>query len=165
VIPAVAIVEAQTAAEIEAVRTLFLAYRENLFSKCQMPDEEWQSLPGQYAPPAGGLLLAIIAGSPAGCVALRSFPRDRTCEMKRLYVLPAFRGHNAGRDLVTGAIGLARRIGYAHMRLDTHPATMGAAVELYRRFGFEEVAAEPLVPAQDLMYMELDLFEVKPSAS
>ncbi|HZD32832.1 MAG TPA: GNAT family N-acetyltransferase [Candidatus Angelobacter sp.] len=154
---ALAIVEVQTVAEIEAVRALFLAYRENLFSKCQMPDEEWQSLPGKYAPPDGGLLLAIVAGSPAGCVALRSFPQEHTCEMKRLYVLPGFRGHNVGRGLVTAVLDLGRRLGYQRMRLDTHPATMAAAVELYRQFGFVEVTPAPVLPAEGLMYMETQL--------
>ena len=77
--------------------------------------------------------------------------------MKRLYVRPSYRGLNAGRSLVAAVIDLARRLGYERMRLDTHPATMGAAVELYRQFGFVEVAADPLLPVEDLLYMELRL--------
>ena len=43
------------------------------------------------------------------------------------------------------------------MRLDTHPATMGAAVRLYREYGFRDVAADPMVPVEGLSYMELVL--------
>jgi ribosomal protein S18 acetylase RimI-like enzyme len=155
--PAVTIVEVSTAEELEAVRRLFRIYQEQLFDKCQLPDDEWQSLPGAYAPPGGGLLLATASGQAAGCVALRPFPTRVTCEMKRLFVAPECRGSGAGRALVDAVIQLARDRGYAFMRLDTHPASMGAAVRLYREFGFRDVAADPMVPVEGLSYMELVL--------
>lgn len=155
--PAVQVAQVSTHHEIEAVRKLFLNYREGLFSKCQMPDQEWQRLPGVYAPPAGALLLATIAGEPAGCVGMRSFPEPGTAEMKRLYVLPAFRGLCVGESLVQAVMRVARERGYTRMRLDTHVPTMSAAITLYRRLGFEEVPAHPLSPAEDLIYMAADL--------
>ena len=151
------IFEVSTAEHLEAVRVLFRRYQEQLFSKCQLPESEWQSLPGAYAAPGGGLLLATVSGQPAGCVALRPFPKAVTCEMKRLFVLPGYRGSGAGRGLIEGVIQLARNRGYGFMRLDTHPETMDAAVRLYREFGFREVAAEPMVRVEGLSYMELKL--------
>src|SRR5664279_2209282 len=129
---AVSIAEASTAEQLEAVKLLFRAYQELLFEKCQLPDSEWQGLPGAYVRPRGGLLLATISGQPVGCVALRPFPKPSTCEMKRLFVAPEGRGSGAGRALIESVLQLARDLGYAFMRLDTHPATMGAAVTLYR---------------------------------
>ncbi len=72
-------------------------------------------------------------------------------------MLPAYRGSRVGRALVESVIQLARDRGYAFMRLDTHPATMGSAVRLYREFGFREVAASPMAPVEGLAYMELKL--------
>src|SRR5664279_5197326 len=118
--------EVSTAEQLESVRALFRRYQEQLFNKCQLPDSEWQSLPGAYAPPGGGLLLATVSVQPAGCVALRPFPKPRTCEMKRLYVLPEYRGSGAGRALIESVIQTAGDRGYELMRLDTHLPTMGA---------------------------------------
>ncbi len=77
--------------------------------------------------------------------------------MKRLYVAPECRGSRVGRALIEAVIELARGRGYAFMRLDTHPATMEAAMRLYREYGFREVAAEPMVPVEGLCYMALAL--------
>ena len=77
--------------------------------------------------------------------------------MKRLYVAPAFRGHNLGSVLIERIIQAARALGYTRMRLDTHLPTMGAAVELYRRFGFVEVPADPMPQVEGLSYMEIRL--------
>ena len=77
--------------------------------------------------------------------------------MKRLFVAPECRGSSVGRALIESVVQLARDLGYGFMRLDTHPATMGAAVRLYREFGFRDVAADPMVPVEGLCYMELAL--------
>lgn len=151
----VSIADVSTTEQLEAVKGLFRAYQEQLFEKCQLPDSEWQTLPGAYARPGGGLLLATISGQAAGCVALRPFPKPSTCEMKRLFVAPEGRGSGAGRALIESVVRLARDLGYTFMRLDTHPATMAAAVKLYREFGFRGVAADPMPVVESLCYMEL----------
>src|SRR2546428_12164010 len=61
-------------------------------------EQELASLPGQYAPPAGRLLLALVGGSAVGCVGLAPVGKA-LCKMKRLYVRPEFRGTGAGRRL------------------------------------------------------------------
>jgi putative acetyltransferase len=154
---AVSITEVCTAEQLEAVKGLFRAYQEQLFEKCQLPDSEWQTLPGVYTRPGGGLLLATVSGQAVGCIALRPFPKPTTCEMKRLFVTPEARGSGAGRALIESVVRLARDLGYAFMRLDTHLATMGAAVRLYRDFGFRDVAADPMPAVESLCYMELPL--------
>ncbi len=155
--PTVTIVEAIGASHLELVRTLFQSYQSELPAQVRFPDSEWQTLPGPYSSPGGTLLLATIAGQPAGCVGLRSFPLSGTCEMKRLYVAPVFRGQNLGRVLVEQIIHVARALGYSRMRLDTHLETMGAAVTLYRRFGFVDVDSDPMPRVDGLAYMELHL--------
>jgi len=120
-------------------------------------DREVEGLPGDYAEPAGTLLLATVSGQPAGCIALRPF-RDikGSCEMKRLYVRPSFRGDRLGALLVRQIIREARDRAYQTMRLDTYLASMQTAIALYRRFGFVEVT-EPANRVPELLYMELDL--------
>jgi GNAT superfamily N-acetyltransferase len=146
------IVEAITAEQIEQVRQLFRQYQAELPLPYRF---ELPTLPGEYGPPSGKLLLATVSGQPVGCVGLRPFPLDATCEMKRLYVRPIFRGGKLGKELVDRALQHARALGYRRIRLDTHPPTMQAAVKLYSRLGFQEVTATD--PVEGLVYMELAL--------
>jgi ribosomal protein S18 acetylase RimI-like enzyme len=102
--------------------------------------DELASMPGNYAPPGGELLLARgIDGAPLGCVALRPMDQPGCCEMKRLYVAPAARGTGLGRALTLAVIAAAERIGYSELRLDTLP-TMDQAIGLYRSLGFAPIA-------------------------
>jgi GNAT superfamily N-acetyltransferase len=153
------IVEATSPEHIEQVRNLFAEYRAQLpvdycFHKF---DAEIAGLPGDYAPPRGKLLLATVLGQPVGCIALRPFPLADTCEMKRLYVRPAFRGGKLGRELTERLLEEARRLGYRSIRLDTYAPAMQAAIRMYRNMGFREVGPEPLEPTDGLTYMELAL--------
>ena len=68
-------------------------------------DEELATLPGAYAQPEGLMLLALVDGAVAGSGAFRPLPDadyPNACEMKRLFVRPAFRRFGLGRQ------GLAR---------------------------------------------------------
>jgi len=153
------IVEATTPEQIEQVRYLFNEYRAQLPVDYCFPsfDAEVAGLPGEYSPPQGLLLLATVVGQPVGCIGLRPFPRDGTCEMKRLYVRPAFRGGKLGGELTERLLKEARRLGYSSMRLDSYASLMQSAMGLYRRLGFREVSPEPLEPVEGLIYMELSL--------
>lgn len=149
------IVAVTTPEQTEQVCSLFREYQAALPEQYRFSDREWLDLPGEYASPEGALLLATSAGRLAGCVGLRPFPLPGACEMKRLYVRPAFRGLKLGRALVEQVIQVARRSGYSLLRLDTHPSTMRPAVELYRRIGFQEIPADPAPQVVGLCYMEL----------
>jgi carbonic anhydrase len=151
------IVEVRTAEELDSVRELFRGYRDGLPAYLRFPDAEWQKLPGPYSLPGGTLLHATVAGQSAGCVGLRPFPLEHTCEIKRLFVSPQFRGHKLGHALMARILGVARELGYKRVRLDTHLATMSSAVELYRRFGFVDVPPAPMPAMDGLSYMELTL--------
>lgn len=149
------IIEVATLVQIEQVRSLMQAYQSGLPPHFRFPDLEWVNLPGDYAAPKGALLLATIDGVPVGCVGLRPFMLPGACEMKRLYVSPAFRGARLGTALVEQAILVAKRKGYIRLRLDTDTSTMQAAVQLYRRFGFQEIPAPPTPQVDGLSYMEM----------
>ena len=156
--PRLTIAPAKTPAQIAQARELFLEYANSLgFSLCfQNFDQELANLPGDYAPPEGCLLLAMQDGQPAGCVALHKLDGEN-CEMKRLYVRPQFRGHGLGLALAERVIADARQIGYKYLRLDTVEPVMRAAVAMYRRLGFREIAPYRPNPIEGALYMELQL--------
>jgi len=136
-----AIFDARSHGAVAAVRVLFEEYATSIGVDLGFQGfaRELLSLPGRYAPPRGRLMLARVAGAPAGCIALR--PRSRTVgEIKRLYVRPQFRGQGLGRRLAERVLRDAERIGYDRLVLDTL-STMTTAVDLYRSLGFVEVPA------------------------
>ena len=151
------IVDASSSEHIEQARKLFLEYADSIgIDLCfQNFDKELAGLPGDYAPPDGRLLLAIYENQIAGCVALRKIS-DGVCEMKRLYVKTEFRRKNLGKKLAEAVIDEARKIGYAHMRLDTLPS-MKEAIAMYRLLGFKEIEPYRNNPVEGALFMELKL--------
>jgi putative acetyltransferase len=134
--------------EVEVVRALFREYAASLdFDLC------FQGFAEELDDPFG--TYEVILLSDDGCVALRRIDSE-TCEMKRLYVRPTARGRHLGRALVDAVINNARDAGYLKMKLDTVPS-MGAAIALYRSFGFEETDGYRYNPIAGTLYLELDL--------
>jgi len=141
-------------ATVEALFREYVASLEEDIS-FQNVDEELANLPGKYARPAGAVLIARDDAEAAGAVAYRMV-EPGVCEMKRLYVRPAFRGSGLGRELANELIEDARARGYRTMLLDTL-ASMAAARALYRDLGFLAVAPYYDNPLPGVMYMALEL--------
>jgi putative acetyltransferase len=152
------IFQATTDEHIEHARTLFKEYETGVgISLCfQNFEHELKTLPGDYAPPDGRLLLAEDDDDQiAGCIAMRKLS-PHICEMKRLFVRPAYRNTGLGRVLVNTLIDEARNLGYTHIRLDTLPGRMDKAIALYQSIGFVEI--EPYYASvEGAKFMELDL--------
>ncbi len=127
--------------DIATVRRLFRAYANSLPFSLDFQNfaEELAGLPAPYTPPAGCLLLAREDDAAIGVVALKPLAAG-IAEVKRLYVVPEARGAGLGRRLAERAIAEARAKGYERVRLDTHRPSMRAAIWLYRRLGFVEIA-------------------------
>jgi len=152
------IIQAETFEQIEEARLLFREYEAWLgVDLCfQSFEKELKNLPGEYVKPSGRLFLALGVEKIAGCIALRKI-NEATCEMKRLFVRPDFRGLKLGKMLIEKVIAEARVIGYRRMRLDTLPDKMPKAVELYRSYGFREIPPYYENPHKETLFMELDL--------
>ncbi|HET7855580.1 MAG TPA: GNAT family N-acetyltransferase [Gaiellaceae bacterium] len=151
------IVEGSTPERVGDARVLFGEYAASLGFDLEFQgfDDELRGLPGDYAPPAGRLLLALVGGEAAGCVALRAL-EPGICEMKRLYVRAAHRGAGLGRALAEAIVAEGRAAGYELMRLDTVPQ-MREARELYASLGFREIEPYRFNPIPGTSFMELDL--------
>lgn len=151
------IIEAHTPEYLATLRELFVEYANAIeVDLCfQNFDRELAELPGRYAPPDGRLLLAFDEAQPAGCVALRKIG-DGICEMKRLYVRPAFRRQGLGRKLATAVIAAASAIGYERMRLDTL-SSMNEAIRLYGSLGVQRTAPYYDNPTGCAIFMALKL--------
>jgi ribosomal protein S18 acetylase RimI-like enzyme len=144
-----------SSADLDAVKRLFTAYASALGIDLSYQgfEEELAGLPGKYAAPSGALLVARgMDGVPLGCAALRPIAPDGCCEMKRLYVSPLARGLGLGKALVDAIVAEAIRIGYREMRLDTLP-TMGEAIALYRKAGFQPIAPYYETPVAGTIFM------------
>lgn len=142
-------------------RTIFREYAQGLgVDLCfQNFEAELASLPGDYAPPQGALLLALVDGEVAGCGAMRPLPEcdyANACEMKRLFIRPAFRRFGLGRTMAQALIDRATSAGYSNMLLDTLD-DMEAARDLYESLGFEEIPPYYFNPIAGAHYLKVDL--------
>ena len=162
-----AIAPSQLDAVRELIRSFIGWHRERHVEDLQLIDEyfdaaafeeELRTLPGEYSPPGGCLLLATVGGQPAGCVALRSIDSEY-CEMKRMFVYPRFHGQGVGLALARRIIENARTAGYRAMRLDTS-IRQAEAKGLYAHLGFRIIEPYYELPQKMrdwLVFMELDL--------
>lgn len=113
-----------------------------------------------YMPPNGHLLLATLDGKAVGIIFLKGL-REDTCEIKRMYVRPGYRGKHVGYKLLEHAITGARDHGYSKILLDSG-RFMTHAHALYKSFGFKEVERYPESEMgaefeKYMLYMKLDL--------
>ena len=147
------------------VRDLFTAYTAMLvahdpalqiYLDIQRYDAELLDLRGKYGPPGGRLYLARTeGGQAAGCIALRCLDDDR-CEMKRLYVHPAYRGLGIAWQLIEKVTDDARQFGCRYLLLDTLPF-LKDAIRLYRQLGFYEIPCYNDSPPDTTLFFQLDL--------
>ena len=142
---------------IAAIRQLFEEYSASLTIDLTLQhiDDEMDSLPGVYTAPRGALFLAQVDGAPAGCIGLRPFS-DSVGELKRLYVVPAFRGRGLARALILAGITAGRNAGYRSLVLDTLDS-MHAAISLYESSGFRRTEPYWSNPFPNVLYFRLSL--------
>ena len=147
--------------QLAATRLIFQEYADQLgIDLCfQNFAAELAGLPGDYAPPQGCLLLALLDGEIAGCCAMRPLETvdyPNACEMKRLYVRPDFRRFGLGRQLVEAVLDAARIAGYHSVLLDTLN-DMEAARALYEDLGFKDIPPYYHNPIAGAHYLKVDL--------
>lgn len=161
------IAQAQTPAEVAAVRELIREYTDWASTldegDLEAPEfvgieQELAGLPGKYAPPNGALLFATHNGEPVGCVGLRQFD-EFSGEVKRLYVRPSARGLGLGQRLVEAVIAEAYQRGYQRLVLDSHVSMLGSHA-IYEAAGFQRMSPPSDFPEAQrpfIVFMEMAL--------
>ena len=129
--PRIELLTPATASLLDATRAIFGDYAASLgVDLCfQNFEAELVSLPGDYA---------------------------NACEMKRLYVRPAYRRFGLGRLLAQALLDRGLQAGYSAMLLDTLD-DMEAARGLYASLGFEEIPPYYFNPIPGAHYLKADL--------
>lgn len=145
---------AQTTEDYFAAASLFKEYAEwlNIDLSFQHFDEELQELQKMYASPNGGIILCKNEEEYIACVGIRKLD-GTTGEMKRMYVQPDYQGKGIAAELVKRSLELAKNCGYTSVRLDTLN-TMTPAINLYKKFGFEETPAYYHNPNKTVLYFQ-----------
>ena len=99
-------------------------------------DDEQRDLPIKYGPPKGHALLAEMDGQVVACGAWQTL-EDGVCELKRIFVGEAARGHGLGRKLTEALMEDARAHGFRTVRLDS-AKLLHEAIALYHGMGFKD---------------------------
>jgi putative acetyltransferase len=104
------------------------------------PEVDWMSR--AYATPRSAYFVVerdgIVLGG-GGVAPLEGGPAD-TCELRKMYFLPAARGLGAGSAMMARCLEAARGFGFARCYLETL-CGMDAAMRLYERSGFHRIDA------------------------
>ena len=148
----------------EEIKELFTEYTDLVikgdktfeeYLKKQHFDQEVLHLEEKYGRPYGRLYVAFYGGKLAGCIGLKMID-SKTCEMKRLYVRPEFRGKHIGNILARKILDDAKEIGYKYIVLDTFPF-LTSAIKMYKNMGFYEIEQYNESPMKDAVYLKFDL--------
>lgn len=151
------IIVARTTEQYQAAVTLFKEYAQGLGIDLQFQqfDQELQVIPTRYGPPQGELWLIQDGDQWVGCAALKQLD-EHTCELKRMYIQPTYRGRGLADQLMEQALTTGRDLGYQIMKLDSL-RRLTPALKLYQRFGFRETVPYNYNPETDVVYFEKQL--------
>lgn len=100
-----------------------------------------------------GLFLVMLENSHViGMGGIQYFD-DTICELRRICFAPSHHGKGLGKRMVLTLIKQAQELGYTKMRLWVYnPQIQSAAVALYKKLGFYEIA--PYVVCKGQLFME-----------
>jgi GNAT superfamily N-acetyltransferase len=148
---------AATVEDFSEGKSLFQQYAKSLDFDLSFQgfSDELENINKQYNKPTGALILATDRGMAIGCTGIRALS-DETAELKRMFVLPGYRGSKVGHKMLTFAIHTSKELGYKSIRLDTLPG-MAAAIKLYMEFGFENILPYRFNPFPEAVFMEKKL--------
>ena len=103
----------------------------------------------------GGVFLVVVDGEKI--VGTGGFNRyaGKTCELKRIALLPEYQGQGLGYKMTLELIHQAREMGYDKMCLWTNRTRLSRAVDFFHRIGFVDVPHA--VADEEELWMELEI--------
>ena len=102
-------------------------------------DKELNDLTGYYS--GGAIIVGYEEDKPIACVAIRKIS-DETCEGKRLFIKPEYRGKGYARIMLKAMTDKAFELGFKELVFTTKPDVMSIGYGLYKRLGYEELSEE-----------------------
>ena len=143
--------EVKESSDIETIKELFVEYShikgaESCFVSF---DKELNDLAGYYS--GGAILVGFEEDRPVACVAIRKISEE-TCEGKRLFIKPEYRGKGYARIMIKAMTDKASELGFKEVVFTTKPEVMTVGYGLYKRMGFEELSEE-----NGIVSMRIDL--------
>jgi putative acetyltransferase len=78
--------------------------------------------------------------------------KNRTCELRKMYLHRMHRGRGLGRLLLEDALASARRLGFTTVTLET-ASVLKEAIALYQRYGFVPCPSDHLSARCDQAYI------------
>ena len=147
--------EVKETSDTEIIRELFVEYShikgaESCFVSF---DKELNNLTGYYS--GGAILVGYEEDTPVACVAIRKIS-DTTCEGKRLFIKPEYRGKGYARLMIKAMTDKASELGFKDVVFTTKPEVMSVGYGLYKRMGFEELSED-----NGIVSMRIDLGSMK----
>ena len=121
----------------------------------------WQdlnNLPARYGPPVGIAVLLLGQGNDhqaaevIGCGALASITLAGACEIKRLYIKPAYRGKGGSKVLIRDLLQKACSKGYDQAVLSSWQSNV-TGLALYKALGFLPVPSFKTHPNPELIFL------------
>eukprot|EP01089_Gocevia_fonbrunei_P018241 TRINITY_DN6123_c0_g1_i2.p1 TRINITY_DN6123_c0_g1~~TRINITY_DN6123_c0_g1_i2.p1 ORF type:complete len:161 (-),score=17.42 TRINITY_DN6123_c0_g1_i2:52-534(-) len=143
--------------DFEKGRTLFKQYIGTLDFELTFQDveRELKDLAVDYNKPCGALILGYNGKQAIACAGVRKFDSE-SAELKRMFVIPEYRGQQLGKQLLEKALSEAKTLGYKYMLLDSVD-TMKTAINLYKKYGFTDIDAYRYNPLEGAVYMRKEL--------
>ncbi len=127
--------------DMEVVKALFTEYSQIKGAEgCFVSfDKELADLRSFYS--GGAILVGYEGEHPVGCIAIKK-KDDDTCEAKRLFIKPEYRGKGYARIMMNNMLDKARELGFTEVKFTTKPSVMQIGYGLYKRMGFEELSED-----------------------
>ena len=137
--------------DTETIKDLFVEYSQIKGAEsCFVSfDKELNDLAGYYS--GGAILVGYEEDTPVACVAVKKIS-DTTCEGKRLFIKPEYRGKGYARIMIKAMADKASALGFKEVVFTTKPEVMTIGYGLYKRMGFEELSEE-----NGIVSMRIDL--------
>jgi putative acetyltransferase len=123
--------------QIDSAKAVVIAGCIEFFGHPPLVFGDMDQISNQYTEPAGTFLVLLDDDLVVGTGAIRRLD-DQTCELKRMWFLPNYRGKGHGTKMCELLFAFARSAGYRRVWLDTVPELV-AANKLYHRLGFQPI--------------------------